>query len=770
MKKFFLFLAGLLSGIVLFGQTELIDLQGVFKGKYRYDRLPSLQWRPAEKASAAQYTYYDKDKDAVIGVDFATEKKTDLFKFQQFYDYYAKDNGQKKLDAAGFKAQGGRVSTSFSWKDDQTLAFDFVNPSDKKTYHATYSFATKTFQTSLSHGETETPVDESADGKVRISNFDGEEGYFVTDGKDHYLLCPDTGEHIVFGEPVHRSEWGINEGWYFSPNSNFIAFYRMDESMVEDYPLLQTSDGQGAAHIAYVKNIKYPMAGRTSHQVKVGIFDVVQSFQQKKTVYHYIQTDLSDGEFLTNVTFSPDEKYLYITHLNREQNHSKLVRYDVSTGKKIGIVLEETDSRFVEPQTRMIFLKDGRFIWQSDRDGWNHFYLYELDSKSVKKVPDEVSMYKSKSKNEVSKQPTASVLRQITKGSWPVLEFLALDENEEFIYFMTNKDNPVDQYLYSVNIQTGELKQLTTLSGTHSIVLSSDKKYFLDYFSSLHVPFQVYAGSTDGKTYKKIFESKNPYGNLQLGTDTIFSLKNAHGDDLYCEMILPPNFDKNKKYPCLVYVYGGPHSQLVTNTFMTAGVFLNYMAQKGYVIFVMDNRGTNNRGAEFEKCIHRRLGVCESEDQMVGIHYLQSLPYIDKERMGIDGWSFGGFMTLTMVTEHPEVFRSASCGGPVVNWEWYEIMYGERYMDTPQENPEGYAKACILPKIKNLKCPLLIMHGQQDNTVVQQHSLELLHQSVLDDVQIQYFPYTTHEHNVRGLDRVQMWHKIEQFHDQYLMK
>ncbi len=739
MKKILLAFVLLFSGILLYGQTELIDLEGVFTGKYRYDRLPSLQWRPASN----QYSYYDKDKDAVIGVDLAKGKETELFKFQQFYDNYAKANGQKTMSAADFKAKGGRVSTAFTWKDNQTLSFDFVNPSDKNVYHATYVFSTKSFQTVPASGETETPVDESADGKIRISNFEGEEGYFVTDGKEHYLLCPDTGEHIVFGEPVHRSEWGIDEGWYFSPNSNYIAFYRMDESMVEDYPLLQTSDGEGAAHIAYVKNIKYPMAGRTSHQVKVGIFDVAKSFQQKKTVYHYIQTNLADGEFLTNVTFSTDEKYLYITHLNREQNHSKLIRYDVNTGKKIGILLEEKDERFVEPQTRMIFLKDGRFIWQSDVSGWNHFYLYTFDGKEVK---------------------------QITKGEWPVLEFLALDEKEEVIYFMTNKDNPVDRYLYSVNIKTGELKQLTRQSGTHTIVLSSDKKYFLDYFSSLHVPFQIYAGSTDGKIYKKIFESKNPYRNLQLGTDTIFPLKNENGDDLYCEMILPPNFDKNKKYPCLVYVYGGPHSQLVTNTFMTAGVFLNYMAQKGYVIFVMDNRGTANRGAEFEKCIHRRLGVCESADQMVGIRYLQSLPYIDKERMGIDGWRFVGFMPLTMVTDHPEVFRSASCGGPVVNWEWYEIMYGERYMDTPQENPEGYANACIIPKIKNLKCPLLIMHGQQDNTVVQQHSLELLHQSVLDDVQIQYFPYTTHEHNVRGLDRVQMWHKIEQFHDQYLMK
>lgn len=743
MKKFVLTFICLLCSIVLFGQTELIDLQGVFKGKYRYDYLTSLQWRPSVKTTSVQYSYYDKEKKAVVGVDLNKGKETELMKIQQFYDYYAKTNGLKSMDAADFKAKGGRVNSTFTWEDANTLVFSYTNPDDRTNYTVHYDLSKKKFTAMPTYGTKEWAVDESSDGKLRISNFENEDGYFVTNGQDHILLCPDTGEHIIFGEPVHRSEWGIGEGWYFSPQNNYIAFYRMDESMVEDYPLLQTSEDDHAASIAYVKNIKYPMAGRTNHQVKVGIFDVQKSFQQKRTVYHYINTDIADGEFLTNVTFSPDEKYLYITHLNREQNHSKLIRYDIATGKKLAVVIEEKDSRYVEPQTRMIFLKDGRFIWQSDRDGWNHFYLYQFDGKQVK---------------------------QITKGNWPVLESLGLDESEKNLFFMTNKDNPVDNYLYVVNIETGELRQLTKASGTHSISLSPDKKHFFDYFSNLHTPLEIYAGSTDGNGIKKIFESGNPYKDLKLGTDTIFSLKNKNGDDLYCEMILPPHFNKNKKYPCLVYVYGGPHSQLVTNTFMTAGVFLNYMAQKGYVIFVMDNRGTNNRGAEFEKCIHRRLGVCESEDQMVGIRYLQSLPYIDKDRMGIDGWSFGGFMTLTMVTEHPEIFRSASCGGPVVNWEWYEIMYGERYMDTPKENPDGYAKACIIPKIKNLKCPLLIMHGQQDNTVVQQHSLELLHQSVLDDVQIQYFPYTTHEHNVRGLDRVQMWHKIEQFHDQYLMK
>lgn len=739
MKKFFIFSLLVLSVNFVFCQSDYIDLQGVFNGKYRYEKLKSLCWRPETQ----QYTYYDEVSDAVKAVDLKNGKESTLFRFQQLYE---ETTGKSFPNKEMFNKAGGKCPTAWEWIDKNTFQFYAILPNKGASY-VTYDVRTKQIAIRLDAPSAIDIVDQDGNKALYIYKNENSNGFYVNDlrnpVKEEIILCPDTADGVVFGEAVHRSEWGIGEGWYFSPNSNYIAFYRMDQSMVEDYPLLQTSEGEGAAHIAYFKNIKYPMAGRTSHQVKVGIFDAQQSFKQKKCVYHYIQTDVADGEFLTNVTFSPDEKYLYITHLNREQNHSKLIRYDVATGKKLAVLIEETDPRFVEPQHRILFLSNGDFIYHSDRDGWNHLYQYTFDGKLVK---------------------------QITKGNWPVIEDFGLDAKEQNIFFMTNKDNPVDQYLYSVNIATGKLTNLTPKSGVHTILMSDDKTCFFDYFSNLHTPLQIYAGSSDGKNLKMIKESKNPYGDTELGRDTIFSLKNAHGDDLYCEMIFPPHFDKSQKYPCLVYVYGGPHSQLVTNTFMTAGTFLNYMAQKGYIVFVLDNRGTSNRGAEFEKCIHRQLGVLESEDQMVGINYLKSLPFINKDRIGIDGWSFGGFMTLTMVTEHPDVFASATCGGPVVNWEWYEIMYGERYMDTPQENPEGYEHANIINKIHKLKCPLLIMHGQQDNTVVQQHSLELLHQSVLDDVQINYFPYTTHEHNVMGMNRVQMWHKIEQFHNQYLMK
>ena len=675
MKRFCLFMLFVLP-LTLLAQENPIDLKGYFYGKYRADRVKQFSWGDV----SGQYSYFDVNDSVIITADVKNGKEISRKPFVKI----SKNQKIKDIEKDGVKV---------------------------KDYGDNLFIYTK----------------------------DGENGYFVgkfANPDNGVRLCIDTGAHIVFGEPVHRSEWGINEGWYFSPNNNYIAFYRMDESMVEDYPLLQTG-GEGAA----IDWIKYPMAGRTSHNVKVGIFDAEKSFAQNKPVYHYINTAVSDGEFLTNVTFSPDEKYLYITHLNREQNHSKLIRYDLQTGAKTATLIEEKDDRYVEPQTRMIFMKNGNFVWQSDRDGWNHFYLYSFDGQLIK---------------------------QITSGKFDVIEAIGFDEKEENLYFMTNKEMPVDNYLYSVNLKSGKLTNHTPESGTHYVRLSPDKKYFLDERTDLHTPLNTFLRSTDGKVNRLILSSENKYTEHNLGRDTIFTLKNKNGDDLYCRMLLPPNFNPKEKYPCLIYVYGGPHSQLVTNEFLSGGIFLHYMAQKGYVVFTLDNRGTNNRGSEFEKCIHRQLGVLESEDQMVGVDYLRALPFVDNDRIGIDGWSFGGFMTLTMVTEHPEIFRSASCGGPVVNWEWYEVMYGERYMDTPQENPEGYAHANIIPKIKNLRCPLLIMHGMQDHTVIQKNSLELLHQSVLDDIQIDYFPYTTHDHNVLGLDRVQMWHKIEQFHDKYL--
>ena len=689
-------------------QNETIDLNGVFQGKYMFERINGLSWQPGTD----NYAYID-DKGDIMLVN-AKNGKESVFR------------SGKNLGENGFKNL-----RSFQWVDANTI----YSPRT----HSTLTYDGKTVTVGkFEDVNWDDVIDQSIKNKVFVIKND--DGVFVQSVLNDYkpiLLCPDTGKNIVFGESVHRSEWGINEGQYISPKGNYIAFYRMDESMVEDYPLVNTT-----TPIATVENIKYPMAGRTSHQVKVGIFDVTKSAQAGKPVYHYINTDLNDGEFLTNVTFSPDEQYLYISHLNREQNHSKLIRYDLQSGNKEKVLIEEMDSRYVEPSDRMIFLKNNNFLWISETDGWRHLYLYDFNGNLIRKVVD---------------------------GRFDIVDVEGLDAKEEYVYFtMAPTEKPVNQYVCKAALKNGQITRIAATDGTHTPIFNEGKTYFVDYFTSVNTPRVISVVNNQGKTMKELKNCKNPYADCALGTTKMFPILNKEGDSLWCRLITPPNMDPTKKYPCLIYVYGGPHSQLVTNSFMSGGVFLEYMAEQGYVVFTLDNRGTQNRGADFEKCIHRNLGVKEVEDQMCGVEYLKTLPYVDAERIGLDGWSYGGFMTLSLITEHPEAFKAASCGGPVVNWAWYEVMYGERYMDTPQENPEGYEHANIIPKIKNVKCPLLVMHGCQDHTVVWQHTLELMRQAVTDGVEIEYFPYTAHDHNVMGVERVHLWNKLLRFHNQNL--
>ncbi|MBR0304421.1 MAG: S9 family peptidase [Bacteroidales bacterium] len=709
MKRIFtLILVTAMTVGIMTAQNETIDLNGVFQGKYMFERINGLSWQPGTD----NYAYID-DKGDIMLVN-AKNGKESVFR------------SGKNLGENGFKNL-----RSFQWVDANTI----YSPRT----HSTLTYDGKTVTVGkFEDVNWDDVIDQSIKNKVFVIKND--DGVFVQTARNDYkpiLLCPDTGKNIVFGESVHRSEWGINEGQYISPKGNYIAFYRMDESMVEDYPLVNTT-----TPIATVENIKYPMAGRTSHQVKVGIFDVAKSVQAGKPVYHYINTDLNDGEFLTNVTFSPDEQYLYISHLNREQNHSKLIRYDLQSGNKVKVLIEEMDSRYVEPSDRMIFLKNNNFLWISETDGWRHLYLYDINGNLIRKVVD---------------------------GRFDIVDVEGLDAKEEYVYFtMAPTEKPVNQYVCKAALKDGKVTRIAATDGTHTPIFNEGKTYFVDYFTSVTTPRVISVVNNQGKTMKELKNCKNPYANCALGTTKIFPILNKEGDSLWCRLITPPNMDPTKKYPCLIYVYGGPHSQLVTNSFMSGGVFLEYMAEQGYVVFTLDNRGTQNRGADFEKCIHRNLGVKEVEDQMCGVDYLKTLPYVDANRIGLDGWSYGGFMTLSLITEHPEAFRAASCGGPVVNWAWYEVMYGERYMDTPQENPDGYEHANIIPKIKNVKCPLLVMHGCQDHTVVWQHTLELMRQAVSDGIEIEYFPYTAHDHNVMGVERVHLWNKLLRFHNQNL--
>ena len=566
------------------------------------------------------------------------------------------------------------------------------------------------------------------------------EGNLLVDGK---LVERGDGYNVVLGESVHRNEFGINGGLFWSPKASRLAFYRMDQSMVEDYPIVNTK-----AREAEVRNIKYPMAGMKSHEVTVGVWDSAS----QKLVYLNTARDTSVHEremYLTNIAWSPDEKYVYIAKVNREQNHMWLEQYNAESGDFVKVLFEESNPRYVEPCEPMIFTPKGdQFLWYSMRDGYKHLYLYNMDGTLVK---------------------------QVTKGEYEVEGFIQFDKKGENIFIYANKDNLAGRDAYRVNLKKGTMECMTMtengLHGTHSVVVNEAGTMWVDMWSSVNVPMRADLRDWKHKNpIKTFFEAENPMKDYAMPGVKLGTIKAADGKtDLYYRLITPPNMEKGRKYPTLVYVYGGPHSQLVTDSWLGGGnLYFMYLAQQGYVVFTLDNRGTDNRGFEFESCTHRHLGEIEMADQMEGVKFLKSLAFVDQQRMGVEGWSFGGFMTITMKLAHPEVFKVGCAGGPVIDWKWYEIMYGERYMDTPQENPEGYENNCLLNKAKNLEGRLLVIHGAEDNTVVWQHSLEFIERCINNYKQVDYFVYPHHEHNVLGRERLHLYKKMFDYYETFL--
>ena len=582
------------------------------------------------------------------------------------------------------------------------------------------------------------------------SNLDMEETHYktaYTNGNNLYIADGDKvfpiespDQDIVFGQSVHRNEFGIEKGTFWSPKGNYLAFYRMDQSMVTDYPLVNTT-----ARIAREQPFKYPMAGMKSHEVTVGIYDAAQG----SVLYLDSRHDESVAErenYLTNISWDPEEEFLYIAKVNREQNRMWMERYYVADGEFDTVLFTETNSRYVEPcdPIRFVPQHNDQFLWFSLRDGYKHLYLYNTDG---------------------------TLLRQVTKGNYEVQGIIGFDTKGENVFVYANKESAIGLAAYRVNLTTGEMTLLTPAKGTHSVVVNAAGTQLIDVYNSVENPgcAQV-VDLKKGKVLTTLYQLENPLKDYAMPGIKMGTIKAADGvTDLYYRLITPPNMKAGEKYPTLVYVYGGPHSQLVTDTWLGGGnLYFLFLAQQGYVVFTVDNRGTDNRGFEFESCTHRQLGTIEMADQMEGVKFLQSLPYVDKNRMGVEGWSFGGFMTITMKLAHPEVFKVGCAGGPVIDWKWYEIMYGERYMDMPQENPEGYAGNSLLNKAKDLQGRLLVIHGAEDNTVVWQNSIEFIDACIKAGKQVDYFIYPHHEHNVRGYDRIHLYEKMFDYYETFL--
>lgn len=672
---------------------------------YRYaENLYALQWWGDECIKPGIDTIYT--------IQPQTGKETMLV---------AREQINKVLEANKLGKLSHLYSVSFPWANKSQLLLTLPGK------YIVYDFKTDQLVSSLKLKEKASNQDYcAASGKVAY-----------TIGNNLYVndqAVTDEPEGIVCGQSVHRNEFGIEKGTFWSPKGNLLAFYHMDESMVTQYPLVDIT-----TRVGEVNNIRYPMAGMTSHKVKVGIYNP----ETGKSIY--LNAGDPTDRYFTNISWAPDEKSLYLIELNRDQNHAKLCQYNAETGDLVKILFEESHPKYVEPQHPITFLPwdNSKFIYQSQKDGFNHLYLYNTEGK---------------------------LLKQLTKGNWLVSELMGFNTKKKEVIFTAIEGLKSGHFV--VNVSNGKINQPfdTCKESQHNGILNASGTYLIDFSSAKNKARTI--DLVDTKNFKSInlLQSKNPYEGYQMPTLETGTIKAADGTtDLYYRLMKPADFDPNKKYPVIVYVYGGPHAQCVTGGWLNGARGWDiYMANKGYIMFTIDNRGSSNRGLEFENATFRHLGIEEGKDQVKGIEYLKSLPYVDGNRIGVHGWSFGGHMTTALLLRYPEIFKVGVAGGPVIDWGYYEIMYGERYMDTPQSNPEGY-KECNLKNLAGqLKGRLLIIHDDHDDTCVPQHTLSFMKACVDSRTYPDLFIYPCHKHNVSGRDRVHLHEKITRYFEEHL--
>lgn len=707
-KLHFITIALVLLALPAFSQEKELTYYDLEIGRYYHLRPTSLQginWFDSENVS-----YIEDNKLIKLGI--SSENNSVVASLDEL------NAAARKLGIDSLK----RFPTRYSVEGGIELLFRRSNTI------CSYNFSSKTLQVKLDLPENAENI-EIYSSKAKAV-FKQEKAFkLIEENNEAMTLNLSAKRGHSYGTVVHRNEFGIANGAYWSPKGNKVAYYSKDESMVTPYPLVRIN-----SRVADVDETYYPMAGMKSEEVEVLVYDLVSG----KNIT--LKTNGDPEQYLTNISWSIDESSIYIQHLNRAQNHMHLVKYNAGNGEVIDTLFEEKHDKYVEPLNQLVFSKKntGDFYYQSARDGFNHIYYFDADK---------------------------AELDQITKGEWGVTDFIGFDENENYIYFMATKASPLERHLYKLNLKNRKLVKLTKKPGVHRVQLSNDFNYFIDRYSSTTVPNKVQVVNTSGVKVADLHTAENPLAAYKLGkveSGTFFG-----GDEqtlLHYRMVLPVDFDPNKKYPVIFYIYGGPHAQMITNSWVgRTELWFQHMAQNGFIGIAMDTRGSANRGMEFENVIHRQSGIPQMEDIMKGVEFVTSKDYVDTNRIGIHGWSYGGYMTTMMLTRHNKTFKVGVAGGPVIDWKYYEVMYGERYMDTPQENPEGYSETDLKNYAGNLKGKLKIIHGAIDPTVVWQHSQGFVQSCIEAGTVPDLFFYPLHEHNVRGYDRVHLIKVISEY-------
>lgn len=683
-------------GLASLAQNELTLTDAVL-GQYRQfypKRTVMLKWIPDTKT----YSYLSGDYQTLKMADAKKGKPTDLISSSELSEMTNEQFGYAKI---------------IDWKD----ANNFYTSVDGK-----YFLINASLKTAKSLGELpETAANDDLHQPTGHVAYTINNNLYIQTSENKQIQITDHEKEIVSGQAIARSEFGITKGIFWSNSGKYLGFYQKDESEVADYPLLDITATPGQ-----LNSIKYPMAGQYSEKSAAGVYNL----ETGKTVY--IKPTGDEEDYITNFGWGPNDQFFYVAEVNRDQNHTKLIKYEAETGKLVKVLLEEKNDKWTEPEHPVYFINDNQFIWMTERDGFMNMYLYSDEGEMIK---------------------------QLTNHKWVVQEIVG--HSATYIYYQGTGESPLETNFFKVNLASGETTRLTD-SGTHSCSFSSDFSYMFDQMSNREVPNVEKIIDGKGKEVRTLITAEDPYKGIKMGTAEYGTIK--AGDDktdLHYRLIKPSDFDPNNKYPVLVYVYGGPHAQLVTNDWMGgASLWMYWMAEQGYLVYTVDNRGSSNRGFEFESVIHRQLGTVEMEDQLRGVEHLKSMPFVDANRLAVHGWSFGGFMTTSLMLRQAGVYKVGVAGGPVTDWSYYEIMYGERYMDRPDQNVEGYQDNRLMEYVENLEGKLLLIHGTVDDVVVMQHNLSLVKAFVDKGVQMDFFPYPMHPHNVRGKDRVHLMEKV----------
>jgi dipeptidyl-peptidase-4 len=717
-------LSFLLVGCVTFAQKLTIEETVTGARKYAPTTLTAVQWRKDSKSVTHLSSDFTNlmERSAISGWAVTTLATKSEFEAAL----------KEALPTDEFVLR--TFPFTIEWKSNNTFQTEIASKTNQ--YQITYDVITKKITSKIGYALEGSQARFASNSNVAWLK---DNNIRITSNNKTIEVTNDENPAIVNGSDyVHRQEFGIDRGMWWNASGTQLAYYRKDETMVGNYPIINWNERE-----AVNKDLKYPMAGMTSEQVTLALYDVASG---KKVT---LQTGEPKDQYLTMVSWEPNGKYIFVGVLNRDQNHLKFNKYDASTGAFVKTLFEEKATTWVEPQHALTFVSNNpnQFIYQTDFNGFNQMYLYTTDGK---------------------------LLKNLGFNDVVVTNLLGFDATNSKINYIGTANNGLDRQLYQVDIKSGKTIQLTTISGTHNASVSSDGLLVLDQYSNATTPNEISILNIKTKmAATTLVKADNPFtGKIDMPRIEMVTLTAADGTTpLNGRLIYPSNFDAAKKYPVMVYVYGGSHAQLVTNKWLSgAGYFDMYMAQQGYVVFTLDNRGSDARGKKFCDVTHRNLGVNEMADQMKGVDFLKSKSFVDTNKIGVFGWSFGGFMTTSLLTSQPDTFKVGVAGGPVIDWKYYEVMYGERYMDTPQDNPEGYAKASLLDKVKNLKGRLLVIHGAQDPVVVQQHSMNFIEASIKGGKQVDYFLYPNHEHNVGGKDRIHMYAKIADYFDVHLKK